>query len=246
MINSVPKLTRQIVNNLSIPYMFERFIRFVSSIKLAVPLLSAIIGILIWATFYESQVGSATVQQEIYKSPWFGALMFLLAVNLGMSAIARYPWKGARKIGFALTHLGLIVIIAGSAGVIHLGLEGMLLVRTDSGANDRLRIEGDLLEVVNSDGTIERGSIFVKQDGTVIPKSVGELELVAYTDHAMQSISFANGGTKDNPGVRLSLSSDRMGQTLEKTLAIAPFAYSKVNLGPAELEIVKVNHEGEL
>ncbi|MEM9509358.1 MAG: cytochrome c biogenesis protein ResB [Cyanobacteria bacterium P01_E01_bin.35] len=246
MMNSVPKLTRQIVNNLSIPYMFERFIRFISSIKLAIPLLSAIIGILIWATFYESQVGSATVQQEIYKSPWFGALMFLLAVNLGMSAIARYPWKGARKIGFALTHLGLIVIIAGSAGVIHLGLEGMLLVRTDSGANDRLRIEGDLLEVVNSDGTIERGSIFVKQDGTVIPKSVGELELVAYTDHVMQSISFANGGTQDNPGVRLSLSSDRMGQTLEKTLAIAPFAYSKVNLGPAELEIVKVNNEGEL
>ena len=226
--------------------MFNRIVRFVGSIQLAVPLLSAIVGILIWATFYESQVGSATVQQEIYKSPWFGALMFLLAINLGASALSRYPWRGARKIGFALTHFGLIVIIAGSAGVIHLGMEGMLLVRTDGGANDRLRVEGDLLEVVNPDGTIERGSIFVRQDGTVRPKYVGGLELEGYTDNAVQSISFADGGTVANPGATLSLSSDRMGQTLERTLVSAPQEYSKVILGPAELEIVNTNSEAEL
>ncbi|MEM7594152.1 MAG: cytochrome C biogenesis protein, partial [Cyanobacteria bacterium P01_A01_bin.83] len=233
--------------------MLESLTRFVSSIKLAVPLLSSIIGILIWATFYESQVGSATVQQEVYKSPWFGALMFLLAVNLGMSAISRYPWKGARKIGFALTHLGLIVIIAGSAGVIHLGMEGMLVVRTDSAANDRIRVEGDLLQVVSSDGTSDTGSIFVRQDGTVMPKSIGGLELKAYTNNAVQSISFANSGNKSNPAVKLSLSSDRMGQTLERTLAIvklaegiAPTGYSKVNLGPAELEIVQADDQRQL
>jgi hypothetical protein len=90
--------------------------RFLGSIKLAVPLLSLIVGILIWATFYESQVGSAVVSRMIYKSSWFGALMFLLALNLSVSALGRYPWRGARKIGFALTHFGLIVLIAGSGG----------------------------------------------------------------------------------------------------------------------------------
>ena len=226
--------------------MFDRIIRFVGSIKLAVPLLSTIIGILIWATFYESQVGSTTVQQEIYKSPWFGALMFLLAVNLGVSALSRYPWRGARKIGFALTHFGLIVIIAGSAAVIHLGMEGMLLVRTDRSANDRIRVEGDLLEVVNADGEIEQASIFIKQDGTVSPRYIGGLELETYTDNAVQTINLAEGGTVDNPGARLSLASDRMGQTIEQTLAVAPNIYSKVALGPAELEIVKINHDSEL
>ena len=226
--------------------MFDRIIRFVGSIKLAVPLLSTIIGILIYATFYESQVGSTTVQQEIYKSPWFGALMFLLAVNLGVSALSRYPWRGARKIGFALTHFGLIVIIAGSAAVIHLGMEGMLLVRTDSGANDRIRVEGDLLEVVNADGAMERDSIFIKQDGTVSPRYVGGLELEAYTDNAVQTINLAEGGTVDNPGVRLSLVSQRMGQAIEQTLAVAPYIYSKVGIGPAELEIVKTNGDSEL
>ncbi len=226
--------------------MFDRIVRFIGSIKLAVPLLSLIIGILIWATFYESQVGSTTVQQEIYKSPWFGALMFMLAVNLGVSALSRYPWRGARKIGFALTHLGLIVIIAGSAAVIHLGMEGMLLVRTDSGANDRLRIQGDLLEVVNLAGEVEQGSIFVKQDGSVSPRYLAGLELESYTDNAVQEIQFVEGGTVTNPGVRLSLASDRMGQTIERTLVASPNIYSKVGLGPAELELVQTSSDAAL
>ena len=226
--------------------MFDRLTRFVGSIKLAVPLLTVIIGILIWATFYESQVGSTTVQQEVYKSPWFGALMFMLAVNLGISAMSRYPWRGARKVGFALTHFGLIVIIAGSAAVIHLGMEGMLLVRTDSGANDRLRMQGDLLEVVNPAGEVEQGSIFVKQDGSVSPKYYKGLELEAYTDKAVQEIDFVEGGTISNPGVRLSLASDRMGQTIERTLVASPKIYSQLGLGPAELELVKVKDNEKL
>lgn len=226
--------------------MLDRLIRFIGSIKLAVPLLTVIIAILIWATFYESQVGSTTVQQEVYKSPWFGALMFMLALNLSVSALSRYPWRGARKIGFALTHFGLVIIIAGSAAVIHLGMEGMLLVRTNGDAGDRLRVQGDLLEVVNFEGELEQGSIFVKQDGSVSPRFLAGLELEAYTENAVQDISFAEGETVSNPGVKLSLASDRMGQTLERTLAVSPLVYSKVSLGPAELELVEVKSDLEL
>ena len=225
--------------------MLDRLIRFIGSIKLAVPLLSIIIGILICATFYESQVGSTTVQQEVYKSTWFGALMFMLALNLCVSALSRYPWRGARKIGFALTHFGLVVIIAGSAAVIHLGMEGMLLVRTDGDAGDRLRVQGDLLEVVNADG-LEQGSIFVKQDGSVSPRFVAGLELEAYTDNAVQEISFVESADISNPGVKLSLASDRMGQTIDRTLVASPSIYSNISLGPAELELVEVKSDSEL
>ncbi|MEM9540475.1 MAG: cytochrome c biogenesis protein ResB [Cyanobacteria bacterium P01_E01_bin.42] len=226
--------------------MQNRIFRFLGSIQFAVPLLGAIAAILIGATFYESQVGSVTVQQEIYKSPWFGALMFLLAVNLGVSALSRYPWRGARKIGFALTHLGLIAIIAGSAAVIHLGVEGMLPLRTDLGGNDRIRIQGDLLEVADMDGEIQQAGIFVKADGTVSPHSFAGLSLLGYTESAVQTVSFAEGGMVENPAVRLSLHSDRMGQTLERWLAIAPLPYRKVALGPAELEILRAETSSEL
>ena len=217
--------------------MDHRAIRFIGSIRLAVPLLTIIVGVLIWATFYEAQVGSATVQQTVYKSPWFGALMFLLALNLGVSALSRYPWRGARKIGFALTHLGLIVIIAGSAAVIHLGVEGMLPLRTDSGMNNQIRSEGDLLEVMTPDGKIERTELWIKPDGTVA-QTVAGLNVLGYSENTIKTVSFTEGTVK-NLAVRLSLNSDRMGH-LERWLAVAPVVYSKVPIGPAELEIIEV------
>ncbi len=220
--------------------------QLLGSIKLAVPLLIAIASILIGATFYESEVGSAVVQQQIYKSPWFGALMFLLAVNLGISTLSRYPWKGARKVGFAVTHWGLVVIIAGSAAVIHLSMEGMLLARTDAGPVSTLRVEGDLLEVAAPGEPIQQASLFIKQDGTVVPNQVGGLSLLGYSDRTMKTVRFEAGASVENPAVRLVLSSDRMNQSLERWLAVAPVAYSQLDIGPAELKIVRAQTAAEL
>lgn len=219
--------------------------QFFGSIKLAVPLLVSISIILIGATFYESEVGSTVVQQEIYKSPWFGALMFLLAFNLGISTLLRYPWRGARKIGFAITHWGLVVIIAGSAAVIHLSVEGMLLARTDAGPVSTLRVEGDLVEVAASGQTgasqPSQASLFIKSDGTVVPNHVGDVALLRYSDNTIKSVRFEEGATVDNPAVRLRLNSARMGQTLERWLAVAPAAYDQIDVGPATLQIVQAD-----
>ncbi|MEM9805185.1 MAG: cytochrome c biogenesis protein ResB [Cyanobacteria bacterium P01_D01_bin.56] len=221
-------------------------IQFIGSIRLAVPLLVVIGSILVGATFYEAEVGSSVVQQEIYKSPWFGALMFLLAVNLSVSTLSRYPWRGARKIGFAIAHWGLVVIIAGSAAVIHLSVEGMLLARTDSGPVNTLRVEGDLVEVASPGQDSQQTSLFIKDDGTVVPNHLGELSLLGYTNHAIKTVQFVEGAAVDNPAVRLSLSSQRMGQTLERWLASAPASYDRMDIGPAELQIVQVSSEKAL
>ncbi|MGD1853398.1 MAG: cytochrome c biogenesis protein ResB [Leptolyngbyaceae cyanobacterium] len=226
--------------------MTSAIVQFVGSIRLAVPLLVVIGSILIGATFYESEVGSSVVQQEIYKSPWFGGLMFFLAVNLSVSTLLRYPWRGARKLGFALAHWGLVVIIAGSAAVIHLSVEGMLLARTDGGPVSTLRVDGDLLEVAQPGQMPEQASLFVKENGTVVPERVGKLQLLEYTNHAIKTARFIEGAVIDNPAVRLSLSSARMGQTLDRWLALAPSAYSRMDIGPAELQIRSVSSPEEL
>lgn len=226
--------------------MVASLLRFMGSIRLAVPLLVAIASILVWATFYETQVGSATVQQQIYKSPWFGGLMFLLAVNLGISALSRYPWRGARKVGFALTHMGLIVLIAGSAAVIHLSVEGMLLVRTDSLANNRVRVEGELLEVASPGQPTQQATIYIKPDHSVSPNQFAGFKLLNYQENTIKSVSFTNDGEVENPAVRLRLNSDRMGQTLERWLALAPSGYRQMEIGPAQLEMVRVENEAEL
>ncbi|MEM6254061.1 MAG: cytochrome c biogenesis protein ResB [Cyanobacteria bacterium P01_D01_bin.156] len=221
-------------------------IQFIGSIRLAVPLLAVIGAVLIGATFYEAEVGSAVVQQEIYKSPWFGALMFLLAVNLSVSTLLRYPWRGARKVGFAIAHWGLVVIIAGSAAVIHLSVEGMLLARTDGGPVSTLRVEGDLVEVAVPGKETQQTSLFIKGDGTVVPDHLGDLSLLGYTSHAIKTVHFVDGAAIDNPAVRLALSSQRMGQSLERWLAVAPAAYDRMDIGPAELQIAKVDSEQAL
>ncbi|ESA34847.1 cytochrome c bioproteinsis protein [Leptolyngbya sp. Heron Island J] len=226
--------------------MTSAVIQFVGSIRLAVPLLVVIGSILIGATFYESEVGSSVVQQEIYKSPWFGALMFLLAVNLSLSTLLRYPWKGARKVGFAIAHWGLVVIIAGSAAVIHLSVEGMLLARTDSGPVSTLRVQGDLLEIAAPGQETQQTSLFIKDDGSVVPDHLGDLSLLGYTNHAIKTVHFEDGGAVNNPAVKLSLHSARMGQALERWLAVAPAAYDRMDIGPAELQIATVNSEQEL
>lgn len=223
----------------------KNILHFLGSIKLAIPLLVVIVLILIGATFYESQVGSTVVQQEIYKSPWFGFLMFLLALNLGVSALNRYPWRGARKVGFALTHLGLIVIIAGSAAVIHLGKEGLILLRTDAGINNQVRVEGELLEVINSDGKLDRTELFIKPDGTFQEKKFAGLSLLDYEENTIQTYDFIEQENVHNPAVKLSLTSQRMGQTIERWLALSPLGYEKIDLGPATLKIDKVQNKQE-
>ncbi|MDJ1182618.1 cytochrome c biogenesis protein ResB [Roseofilum casamattae] len=218
-------------------------LRFFGSIQFAVPLLATIVAVLVGATIYESQVGSSVVQHLIYKSPWFGMLMFLLAVNLSISALSRYPWRGARKMGFALTHLGLVLVIIGSAGVIHLSLEGMLPLRTDRPANNRIRVEGDLIEVIAPSGATQQTDIFIHPDGSISPSSVLGLSLLGYNENTMQTWEFVDGGESPNLALKLQLTSDRMGQNLQQWLAFAPLSYRNVSLGPARLELISVETE---
>ena len=223
----------------------SNLISFLGSIKLAIPVLTLIILVLIFATFYESQVGSTVVQQEIYKSPWFGFLMFLLAVNLTVSAMSRYPWKGARKVGFALTHIGLVVIIAGSAGVIHLGTEGLILLRTDSFLNNQVRVEGELLEIIDQDGQLQRKDLFVKADGKISESNFAGLSLLKYEENALKTYEFKDGGQVINPAVELTLSSANMGQSIQRWLAVSPAAYSQVDLGPTKLKISEIDDRSQ-
>lgn len=226
--------------------MVSTITRFLGSIKLAVPVLSAIATILIWATFYESQVGSLTVQQQIYKSPWFGALMFLLAVNLGVSTLSRYPWRGPRKVGFALTHLGLIVLIAGSAAVIHLGLEGLLVVRTDQPANHLLRVDGELLEVMDDQGQVQQATVVVKSNQVISPQKFAGLSLLDYREQTIETLEYHEGGSQPNPAIRLVLSSDRMGKTIDQWLSFDSQVSQTIALGPAQLQLRQAEDQATL
>lgn len=64
-------------------------------------------------TFIESMHGTSAARLMIYDSFWFHSLLFLLGVNVAAAALDRFPWK-KKHVGFVITHLGIIMILAGS------------------------------------------------------------------------------------------------------------------------------------
>ncbi|MAT14870.1 MAG: hypothetical protein CMJ46_06320 [Planctomyces sp.] len=85
-----------------------------ASLKLAVLLILALAGVLAYATFVEAHLGTKAVQWYLYHSKWFAALLALLAINIFCAASIRFPWK-RHQTGFVVTHVGLLVLLFGSA-----------------------------------------------------------------------------------------------------------------------------------
>src|SRR3990172_12405090 len=83
--------------------------RWLASLRLAVILLVALAGVLAWATLIEASRGLEYAQWYIYYSPWFRAMLGLLAVNVLAATLIRFPWK-RRQFGFLVAHAGVLML----------------------------------------------------------------------------------------------------------------------------------------
>lgn len=115
----------------------KKIFDFLSSIKLAVILIIFFGVLLSWATFYESEHGTPAAQRDIYKTIWFDVFLFFLGINVAFSAISRYPWK-KHHVGFLVTHLGILIILFGSAMTRKFGVEGQLILQENEQSDEML------------------------------------------------------------------------------------------------------------
>ena len=125
--------------------------KFFASLRLAVALI-VILGIFFAAgTFIESNHGAHAAQVLIYRTQWLSVLFFLLALNLLASALDRLPWK-KKHVGFLTTHLGIILMLAGSLVTQAFGIEGQVQIQ-EGDTEGRMTLADPLLHVmeVNSD-----------------------------------------------------------------------------------------------
>ena len=114
------------------PSLFDRFARmidviyrFLASLKLAVISISTLAATLAYATFFESWYGAGASQEYIYRSPGFAILLAFLGMNILCAALIRYPWK-KRQTGFVVTHVGLLILLAGSYYSVRTADEGQV------------------------------------------------------------------------------------------------------------------------
>jgi len=90
----------------------RRWIRTLASLKITVGLLVVISVALAAGTIIESRHG-AEAARGVYYATWFQILLGLFAFNLLCGLVERWPW-GRQRVGFALTHASMVVILAGS------------------------------------------------------------------------------------------------------------------------------------
>lgn len=104
---------------------FASAFKFFSSVKLAIPIIASLIVILAAGTIIESLYGTDAAKILVYDTPWFGFVLVLLGINVFAATLDRLPWK-KKHIGFLVTHLGILLILAGSFVTRFLMIDGQM------------------------------------------------------------------------------------------------------------------------
>ncbi|MFS8065603.1 MAG: cytochrome c biogenesis protein ResB [Byssovorax sp.] len=130
----------------------RRLIDLLASLRLAIVMMVALAGACIAATILESRAGTAAAQDAFYGTPWFAALLGLIALNVLLSMILKWPWK-ADQAGFVLAHVGIVVLLAGSLISTRYGLDGSMALVEGGGPAHAVRLPQRALSVDLEDGT---------------------------------------------------------------------------------------------
>ena len=110
------------------PFRENRVLKFLGSVQLALPMILILAVLLATGTIVESRFSTPVAKRFVYGTWWFGGFLVLLAVNLFCSAFSRFPWK-KYQIGFVVTHLGIICVLAGSLVTQQMGVDGQIALK---------------------------------------------------------------------------------------------------------------------
>lgn len=100
------------------------WIERLGSLKLTVVLLLVVGVVLAVGTIFESLRG-AEAARAVYYAPWFFALEGLFGLNLLAALVVRWP-RNRWRIGFALTHASMLLILIGAMMTVLFKVEGRL------------------------------------------------------------------------------------------------------------------------
>lgn len=101
--------------------------RYVSSVRLAVPLMLIVLVVVAYGTVVESRYNTEYAGLVIYKSWPFSVLLLCLWLNIFFATISRIPFK-KHHVGFVITHIGLLSLLAGGFITARWGIDGQLSI----------------------------------------------------------------------------------------------------------------------
>ena len=218
--------------------------RFFASLKLAVVLLAVLIIASIAGTIYESSFDAKVARTYVYGAPWFNLWLILLAANLTVSALSRWPWR-KHHVAFLITHLGIITLLTGSLIGRIWGIEGTLTLFKGEAPTNRLLVDEHQLRVHDSDGLVKGfGAEFLHHRPSARqPRNFGtlasgaRLSVVDYADAIDGKLNprpLPDGGV---PAVHFALTTAMMGQRLDSWLLADDPQHGAFGMGLANIEL---------
>jgi hypothetical protein len=218
--------------------------RFFASLKLAVVLLAVLIIGAIAGTIYESSFDAKVARAYVYGAPWFNLWLVLLAANLTVSALSRWPWK-KHHVAFLITHLGIITLLTGSLIGRIWGIEGTITLFKNDPPSNRLLVDQHQLRVRDTDGIIKGyPAEFIHRPPTPqkpwdlgLLASGARLSLIGYApaiEAKLNPKAVATGGV---PALHFTITTAMMGQHLESWLLADDPQHGSFSMGLANIEL---------
>ncbi|MEP7016163.1 MAG: hypothetical protein ABI925_12040 [Verrucomicrobiota bacterium] len=222
----------------------NRLFKFFASIKLAVILLAVLIVAAIAGTIYESSFDAKVARAYIYGAPWFNVWLLLLAANLIVSALSRWPWR-KHHVAFLVTHLGIITLLTGSLIGRIWGIEGTITLFKGEPPTNRLLVDQHQIRVHDTDGIVKGyvAEFLHHPPSPERPRDLGKLASgarLSVIDYApaiegkLNPRPLREGGA---PSVHFTISTAMMGQHLESWLLADDPQHGTFAMGLANIEL---------
>jgi len=219
--------------------------QFFASLKLAVVLLAVLIVAAIAGTLYESSFDANVARAYVYGAPWFNLWLMLLAANLAVSAISRWPWR-KHHVAFLITHLGIITLLTGSLIGRIWGTEGTITLFKGEPPTNRLLVNQHQLRVHDTDGIVKgyAAEFLHHPPNPGHPKTLGVLasgarlsiiDYAAAIEGKLNPRPLAQGGGA--PALHFTISTALMNQHLESWLLADDPQHGNFSMGLANIEL---------
>jgi hypothetical protein len=220
--------------------------RFFSSVRLAMLLIFVLILAIIIGTLYESSFDAQVARAYIYNALWFEIWLLVLAANLICSAFSRMPWK-RHHTGFLLTHLGIIILLAGALIGRIWGVEGSMTIFKGDPANNLLTVDQHVLQVIDGDAgsqtvPLEMINRHPSPDHpwslTTTPSgwAITAIDYSPALDVNMVPKAVTTAGT---PALHFTIKTARMGQSLDSWLMADDPDHGSFDMGLAGIDFKK-------
>lgn len=218
--------------------------QFFASLRLAMVLLGVLIVASIAGTIYESSFDARIAGAYIYRAAWFNLWLLMLALNLIGSALSRMPWR-RHHTGFLITHLGIIILLAGSYLGRTWGVEGTMTLFKSEPPRNLLTVEERVLQIAENEnsGQVVPFEMIHRRPAPGHPRHLAttasgwDLQAIDYSDK-LNVRTEAQAIAAGSPAIHLQLSTAMMGQKPESWL-VADDTHGTFDLGLASVRFQK-------